>query len=187
MRATDSPIVRRGLRREFIRNRFGHVRALRLQTRADGRPSRIGIHVGSTGSPGSEHRIGQVHACLEGAGRHGLGIALRPMRLGTSVQVIHAYYDEEWGMSDDMFNPRNARYRGETLFPVPIDPLNPPRRARSIPHRLHPKWKFLNCDHLRGATQRGLLRDSFATRRNAVFKKLNAIGLAFYGVEGAWH
>ena len=28
---------------------------------------------------------------------------------------------------------------------------------------------------------------SFGTRRHAVFKKLNAIGLAFYGVEGAWH
>ena len=36
-----------------------------------------------------EHKIGQVHACLEAAGRHGLGIALTLHEAGHVVSIVN--------------------------------------------------------------------------------------------------
>jgi hypothetical protein len=59
-----------------------------------------------------------------------------------------------------IINPPNAQHRRPDAFSGSDRPAEiPPRRARSIPHRLHPKMKFLNCDYLdRGATQRRHVR-----------------------------
>ena len=40
-----------------------------------------------------EHKIGQVHACLEATGRHGLGIALALHEAGHVVSIVNPVLD----------------------------------------------------------------------------------------------
>jgi transposase len=48
-----------------------------------------------------EHKIGQVHACLEAAGRHGLGIALTLHEAGHVVSIVNPAQIHEAGAQQD--------------------------------------------------------------------------------------
>ena len=84
-----------------------------------------------------EHKIGQVHACLEATGRHGLGIALALHEAGHVVSIVNPAQIRDFARTKlgrnktDQVDAANIREYAELFKPGPWTPPSPAMRRLS--------------------------------------------------------
>src|ERR1700704_1442140 len=75
-----------------------------------------------------EHKIGQVHACLEATGRHGLGISLALHEAGHVVSIVNPAQIRGGRNKTDQVDAVHIREYAELFKPRPWTPPSPAMR-----------------------------------------------------------
>jgi transposase len=89
-----------------------------------------------------EHKIGQVHACLEATGRHGLGIALALHKAGHVVSIVNPAQIRDFARmklgrnKTDKVDAVHNREYAELFKPRPWTPPSPAMRRLCEPQTI---------------------------------------------------